>query len=179
MKLTSIAKVILSEQKFEYGCAMLNFNFPEDIVRVQKLIPENHLYTEKGDRTFGLETEPHLTLLYGLHKEVTLKEVKDIISRFTFTPLSLENVSTFNNAKYDVLKMDVVNPILNKVNTALCTLPYTTEFPDYHPHCTIAYLKKGHAVHYIQMLKGHVYKVIPTHAVFSQPNGKITKITIN
>ena len=44
---------------------------------LHKLIKKEHIYTAP-DHDYGLEDEPHITVLYGLHKEVTQKEVKEI-----------------------------------------------------------------------------------------------------
>ena len=55
----------------------------------------------------------------------------------------IHDESLFENPKYDVLKFDVISPLLNKINKKLTKeLPYTSDFPDYHAHCTIAYIKK-------------------------------------
>ena len=70
MKLTNIVKQILNEKAgdvYEYGCAMLYFDFPE-INKVHDAIDPKELYEEEDDRSYGIENEPHTTLLYGLHK---------------------------------------------------------------------------------------------------------------
>lgn len=174
IKLTNL----ITEQKFEYGCAMLYFKFPKDILELQSKIDKDDIYTEKGDRTYGIETEPHLTLLFGLHKEVTVKDIEAILDRFNFTPLTLFNPSAFRNPKYDVLKIDVSNKMIYDVNAELQKLPFTSEFPAYHPHATIAYLKPDTSDKYADMISGYTWKVIPEYAVYSEPNGKQTKIQI-
>lgn len=176
----SIVKLILEEKgKFDYGCVMLYFDFPE-LKDMQKQIDPEDLYKpEKEDtRSYGVETEPHCTLLYGLHDDVTLDQVKGTLQDFTFTPLKLHNISTFDNPKYDVLKFDVKGPNLKEANKALKEFPFTSDFPDYHAHSTIAYLNKGEGKKYIGMFKGKEYTATPSYAVYSMPNGTKHKIKI-
>lgn len=158
------------KQKFEFGCAMLYFDFPE-ISKIQDAIDPKDVYTEEGDRSFGLENEPHTTLLFGLHEEVSEEDVQAVLDNFVFHTCKLHNVSTFNNPQYDVLKFDVIGDSLHEVNEELKQYPYTSNFPDYHPHATIAYLKPGTGKKYIEMLKGQEFELTPTHAVYSKPNG--------
>lgn len=158
------------KQKFEYGCVMLYYNFPL-MFKIHDAIDPKDVYTEEGDRTFGFEDEPHTTLLFGLHEEVSDEDVKNVLAKFKFGTCKLYNASTFNNPQYDVLKFDVVGPGLHTANAALKKYPHTTNFPDYHPHTTIAYLKPGTGKRYVEMLKGQEFELTPTHAVYSKPNG--------
>lgn len=184
----SIVKLIQEnqkKQKFDYGCVMLYFNFPE-LKQLQGTISDKDLYVpEEGDaRTYGKESEPHCTLLYGLHEEVTLDQVKSALDTITFSGLKLYNVSKFDNPKYDVLKFDVGyttrgGSFLSKANEALKKYPFTSDFPNYHAHSTIAYLKKGAADKYIKELKDKEYEITPEYAVYSVPSGAKHKITIN
>jgi hypothetical protein len=163
--------------KYEYGCVMLYFNLPE-IKFIHKLINPNHLYTEDNDQSYGLETEPHTTLLYGLHNDVTIGDVENIVSNFSFSVCKSHNPSLFQNEKYDVLKLDVLGDNLHEANRELKKLPHTNSFPNYHPHLTISYLKSGYGDKYVRKLGKIQYTLKPTHLVFSQPNGTKTKIQI-
>lgn len=165
------------KQKFEFGCAMLYFNFPE-INKIQDAIDPQDIYTEEGDRSFGLEDEPHTTLLFGLHEGVSQENVQDVLDNFTFGDCILYNASTFNNPQYDVLKFDVKGDSLHEANEELKQYPHTSNFPDYHPHATIAYLKPGTGKRYTEMLKGQEFTLTPTHAVYSKPNGDRVELPI-
>jgi 2'-5' RNA ligase len=164
---------------YSYGCVMLFFDFPS-LKGIQDLIKEEDLYTESGDRSYGLEDEPHVTILYGLHEEVSKDDVFDLLKPYRCEDLLLTKISAFENSKYDVLKFDVEDAVrglsyLHKMNKALAALPHTTDFPDYHPHSTIAYLKTGKAKEYIEQLKGTQHIVKPRSFVYSLPsNDKIT-----
>ncbi len=109
-------------------------------------------------------------------------EVKEVLENFTFRPCTLYNASLFEN-QYDVLKFDVRYPtkggaFLHKCNTALRELPYQNDYPDYHPHMTIAYLKKGTGKKYCNLLENKEYSLLPAYAVYSQPDGTKTKMKI-
>ena len=185
IKLTDLIKEN-SQSTYNYGCVMLYFDFPE-IEKIHKLISPSDVYTEDGDKTFGLEDEPHTTLLYGLHEEVMLEDVTEVLDKFTFGDLKSYNPSLFENEKYDVLKYDVVYPIkggafLHKANNELKKLPHTTSFPKYHPHLTIGYLKKGEGQKYVNMLNKAgltEFRLTPQYGVYSKPNGSKTKIELN
>lgn len=145
-----------SKKKYPYGCSMLYFDFP-DMKIIHDEIEEDDIF-EGEDQ--GLETEPHVTLLYGLHSdEIDDQKVLDISSK-GIKSLGLGNVSLFENEKYDVLKFDVEGPFLHDINKELTKLPHTTDFPDYHPHCTIAYLKPGTGKKYTKQFKGRIIKVV-------------------
>lgn len=150
-------ELFLLEKKsnYKFGCVMLNVSFPE-INEIQSRIKKEDLYEEKDNDKFGLEKENHITLLYGLHKEVESKEVKSIIDSFTFPAnIVLNKISLFDiDERYDVLKFDVGKSFVSKVNKKLCELPFTNEYPDYQPHMTIAYLKKGMGKVYVAKMKG-------------------------
>ena len=68
---------------------------------------------------------------------------------------------------------------LIETNKALSTLPFHSDYPDYHAHMTIAYLKKGAGKKYCEKMDGHEHNLVPTYAIFSQPDGTKTKIKIN
>lgn len=164
---------------YSYGCAMVYFDFPK-MTEIHKSIDENDIYTDDSDRTYGLEDEPHTTLLYGLHSnEIPDEKVMEICKSKQFGPLTLTNPSLFENDQYDVLKFDVINPILNEINAELSKLPHTTNFPDYHPHATIAYLKPGMGKKYVEKLAGQTYIVHPNKIVYSKPDGSRIEEQLN
>lgn len=170
---------LLKEEKqtYDYGCAMLYFNFPE-MEKIHTMIAPEDIYTEEGDRSYGLEDEPHTTLLYGLHEGVSEQNIEEVLSKYEYGTCYVSNASSFNNEKYDVLKFDVKGENLHETNAALKQFPFTTEYPNYHPHMTIAYLKPGKAKKYTAQLSGQEFELIPTHAVYSKPNGDQVKLVI-
>lgn len=170
---------LLTEEKqtYDYGCAMLYFIFPE-MNKIHDAINPDDVYTQEGDRSFGFETEPHCTLLYGLHDGVATEDVKKVLDKYTYTTLKAHNASLFENPDYDVLKFDIKGDNIHETNKDLQQYPFTSNFPDYHPHMTIAYLKPGTGKRYAKMLKEFEYDLIPQYVVYSKPNGDKDKIKI-
>lgn len=159
----------------DYGCVMVFVDFPQ-IKSLHKLIKKEDIYTAPDD-DYGLEDEPHITVLYGLHKEVTKKEVKDIMSDFDLEEkYTVKGISIFDNPDYDVLKFDVESKILSKYNEKLKELPFTSDYPEYHPHLTIGYIKKGKGKKYVESLKTIKYEVQTEKIIFSTPDKQKIRI---
>lgn len=154
-----------------YGCAMLYFKFPE-MKEIQSKIAKEDIYEDPKDPSYGLEKNPHCTLLYGLWKKVKPEEVSEVVKSFEIGECTIHKVSKFESDDYDVLKFEVKNPVLHKINKKLTEFPHTNKFKDYKPHATIAYLKKGMADKYIKMFKGEEFKITPHKLVYSKANGE-------
>jgi len=179
MKYIKLFENWLTEKKkdgYDYGCVMVYFEFPE-MQDLHTKISKEDIFVNPDDPSFGLEDEPHVTLLYGLHSnEIPDEIIWEITKRISFSSLTLHTASAFKNDKFDVLKFDVEGNGLHECNRMLMTLPHTTSYPDYHPHTTIAYLKPGMSDKYVNALKDKTFSVTPGYIVYSKPNGqKITK----
>jgi hypothetical protein len=153
-----------------------------ELKSVDRTLSLSDIYDDE-DGTHGLETKPHTTLLYGLHDNDSIfKMSKYILENAKYDDCEIKTPSLFENEKYDVLKFDVDGSFLYKINKELSKLPHTTDYPDYHPHLTIGYLKPGCGKKYVKIIK-EKYKdeiiLTPKHAVYSYPDRKIVKIEIN
>ena len=168
-----------SKDTYSYGCAMLYFSFTE-MTEMHLVIDRDDLYTEEEDRTYGLIEEPHVTLLYGLHsEEINDYEIINICTQGKIGDIRLYNVSLFENKNYDVLKFDAHNKVLYQINRNLVeNFPFTTEYPNYHPHSTIAYIKSGRGKKYAEMLKDKEFIATPDKIVYSKSNGTKIENTI-
>jgi hypothetical protein len=69
---------------------------------------------------------------------------------------------------------------LNDTNEELKQFPFTSDYPDYYPHMTIAYLKPGKGNDYINMLGDEHNEMImtPQYAVYSRTDGAKHKIPV-
>jgi 2'-5' RNA ligase len=163
---------------YEYGCVMLYFGFPM-MNKIHDGIDPNDVYTEEANQTYGLEDEPHCTLLFGLHdNELDTNTVIKIATNFEYPSVVAHNVSMFQNEKYDVLKFDIKGDGLHSANKELRKFPHTNSFPDYHPHMTIAYLKPNTGQKYVDRMKNQSYQLKPTHIVYSHPDGSRDTIKV-
>lgn len=137
---TSFKEELLLEG-YDYSCAMAYLNRNSDVAKqvleYGKEIPKEELTKEDG-----LETEPHVTILYGIHI-TDHKEIFETLDHTEQIKGKLGKISFFENDDYNVLKIDIHSTTLNKLNKRLeDKLEYTNDYPDYHPHMTIAYIVK-------------------------------------
>lgn len=184
MDIRKYINLLLEDHAHTFGCAMLFFDFSQKELHNQ--IDSKDIYEDPEDDSYGLEDESHVTLLYGLHEEVTTQQVKDIIQKHNIPSglLYAYNISLFSTSpEYDVLKFDVKSSkkdttILQKLNKELSNLPNTNKFPDYHPHMTVAYIKKGMGKKYVEKFKDQEFDLPIKYAVYSKPDGSQDKIEI-
>lgn len=110
-------------------------------------IPDDVLFT--GEAENGREGEPHITVLYGLTEPTPGPCLSDILSEFPMFRVDFGVTSIFENEKYDVVKLDIESPLLRVLHAQLkagCSNEY--KWPDYKPHCTLAYVQPGQGKHF-------------------------------
>jgi|TARA_R110000851_G_scaffold47424_1_gene115052 2'-5' RNA ligase len=154
-----LRRKLLLEKKGDshsYGCVMLFFDIGKgNWKKIQSMIDDDDIYTEEGDESYGRENEPHVTILYGLHDDIPDATIEELVNEITPTKLVLKKISIFENDKFDVVKFDITGVSkgrLEKMNAKFAELPHTTDYPDYHPHATIVYVKAGMGKKYVQTL---------------------------
>lgn len=122
----------------------------------------------------GLETEPHVTLVYGLHPgEYNEKKLVNEILSFGSIDITISSIGIFENSEeFDVLKLEVEqNQKLNEIREKIINFyPNTQSFDEYIPHATIAYLKKGTGIKYTKKLEDKIQCTLNT-IIFSKSNG--------
>ena len=143
-KLKEDSHLVLQERTgdIKYGCLMLQIDIDE-WSQILKTIDEDDVWNDKPG--FGKEKEPHITILYGFHKEVNPNEVLDEIEKQCENPISVEltGIKIFKNDEYDVVVFECKSEILQKLNKTCKKYPFTSAHPKYQPHMTIAYVKSG------------------------------------
>ena len=170
-------KRLLNEKATKYGCLMLHFSLPE-MEKIHSKIEEKDIYIEE-DGSHGLEDEPHCTLLYGfVEDDLSPEQILDDVEKFDIPEkLELHDISLFKNEKYDVLKFDVndSNKKLSDINRFLKdNYEYETDYPEYHPHCTIAYLKSGSGEKYVKIFKNIKLEAFPNKLIYSNGDYQYT-----
>jgi 2'-5' RNA ligase len=172
MRIIKYKEFIRESNNYDFGCIMIEFpvtNWNEII----SSIDESDLYEEEGEE-YGIQKNPHLTLLYGLESNVSKEQVEDILNGVMQgskpIEIELENINLFENEDYDVVKFNVKKTeLLQKLFDSLSTLPNQNTFKDYQPHITIAYVKKGLGKKYIRNYK---HKFISNNICYSKSNGE-------
>jgi hypothetical protein len=142
--------------KYDYGCVMAYVN-SSALDPIFKLVNHSDLYQESPEYMFDhVQSSAHITLLYGLHREVGYFDVKrkiyQALREIPIKSFQIAGLKVFSNPEkeYEVLVLEIKkDKFLERVNELLKELPNTNEYPDYTPHITIAYLKKGTAEKYL------------------------------
>lgn len=166
-----------SGELYDYGCVMVYLNIP-DWERLVTKVPEEELYM-KEDPTYGYETSPHCTILYGLHSDVSDEDVASIFRDVSRNDISIEidGIGFFSGKDYDVVKMNVKSDKLTELNSKLTKLPHTTDYPDYHPHITMSYVLKGNGQKYVNP-NFHLRFNRIDKIVYSKTNGEELEIPL-
>lgn len=136
-----------------------------------KSIPDSELYGDLDPSWSddAREQEPHVTTLFGLH-DPDSSEAARLIQKAEPITVTLGKTSLFHGDKYDVLKVDVSGTDLHALNKKLQELPNTNTYPDYKPHITIAYLKKGEGDKYAGDTRFEGQKITFGSLTYSPPS---------
>jgi len=176
MKLGKIYEEVEKGNTYAYGCVMLYLEVDKDWwSKLQSTIEDKYLYlgTEE-DPGYGREVNPHVTVLYGIHSDVPDADVEALISKLTAPEITLDTIGMFDNADkgFDVVKFNIESEDLTEMNKEFKTLPFTSDYPDYHAHATIAYVKSGKGDRFCKVLSEGLAQILKPHKiVYSKPDG--------
>lgn len=171
MIIKSYIQFIKESSGYEYGCVMVEVpvsNWDE----ITNYIDPKDVYTG-GDDTHGIQENPHVTILYGLHKEVTPEMVKSVFENYSDSiNIEVDGIDIFENKDYDVVKFNVrPDGALQELHDKLSEFPNSNTFSDYKPHITIAYVNKGAGKKYIK--PDYKYSVKNVDKItYSMPSGE-------
>ena len=135
----------------EGHCIMADVPQKESMLEFIKKIPNECVYEEVGEN-YGKEANPHVTVMYGLSpiEETRVKELLNKVPKKIVAELG--KISKFSNADtpYDVLKIEVKSPHLNKIHEMIRkNFDNNYKWSEYNPHVTLAYVKKGTCNEYV------------------------------
>lgn len=146
-------------------------------------IPEEHLYHSedpKDTSRYGREDEPHVTALYGLIGNEAAP-VQAALAGCGPIRATLGKVTAFerDDKPYDVLKVDVVSDDLQRIHALLrASCEAEVSYPTYHPHLTIAYVRKGLAAQYVGDTRFEGMALTFPAVTFSPAEGSRTDILL-
>ena len=149
-----------------FSCTMLDM--PPEVCRAVELMQRE--IQEDDLASGGLEDEVHVTICYGTHTS-NVEDIKAVLreqgeqehtnggdGEIEFT---VKGLSTFPPSKHSdgasVLKLDIESEALKTLNAAIRKeLQTTCSFPDYHAHCTVAYVKTDRVEDLIAKIKNKI-----------------------
>ena len=135
----------------EGHCIMADVPQKESMLDFIKKIPSECVYEEAG-KHYGKENNPHVTVMYGL-SPVEENRVKELLTKVPKKIVAeLGQISKFENADapYDVLKIEVKSSHLSKIHEMIRkNFDNNYQWPQYNPHVTLAYVKKGTCNEYV------------------------------
>lgn len=113
-------------------------------------MPNESLFSDPKDPTFGREDDIHITVIYGIHTD-SVDYVASMFRDEKPFECTLGKLEVFTkNNKFDVLIVTVECPDLHRLNSKMRrSLDVTESYPVYVPHVTIAYLQKGEGDKYV------------------------------
>jgi hypothetical protein len=133
---------------FSYSCVMAPVDGPAKmfIDAFAAGIPKSLLAAD------GVETDLHVTALYGLHTD-SPKDVVEVLRGVGPVEMTLGKTKIFpadaNHPDYDVLYIEVDSPDLTALNKSLALLDHSNDYAEYKPHITVAYLIPGAGKKYV------------------------------
>jgi len=146
MNTREVIRKIIEESKDHYSFSSTQFQCDDVItnkVRAFHFEPEQLHFDETGG--MGKEDDVHCTILYGLHMKELEPELVDYMSNVEPFYVTMGNISYFDCDDYDVMKIEVQGNELHNLHNGLKeTFENTQSFPEFNPHVTIAYIKKGY-----------------------------------
>ena len=135
----------------DFGCLMLNLTpATTAIVKywARKFIPEDSLNIGEGETVEDCyEDTPHVTVKYGVHTD-NPEDVAACLDGYGPVLLKFGKIAKFSREGEDVIHIEVDSNLLTEMNRELTeTLQCTSDFQEYRPHITLAFVKSGTCDH--------------------------------
>lgn len=165
-------KPIENQQRDHYGCVMMETKIPDWDDYHTAGIDEEDVYIKPHDKSYGLETRPHVTVVFGIHEDEIDHETIANVIKSNMKPLTVkvDEIDVFEGDEYDVVKYNVpITDELQSYRDLFLKFPNTQSFPEYHPHMTIAYVHPGKGKKYKRKLR-EPFEVTFTDGVYSYHN---------
>jgi len=114
-----------------------------------------------------------------------MEEVSKVFDNIKPINVILDDVSLFENEKFDVIKFGIKSNELIIIHEWLkYSFDHTSDFPDYHAHATIAYVKSGEGKKYLDKLtekyiKDGSMEVTLNEVILYDSDNKKTNIKLN
>lgn len=169
---------------FEFASTQVNIlgDVRTSVLALSQTISDSVLHEK------GRETDPHVTVKYGIDPKTTWVDVREVIESSDSAKemamaggasLTFGATAIFEADEYDVVYLSIDSPELVLLNQIISEgLTVTDTHPNYVPHATIAYVKKGEGRNYAgnAALAGNTYTF--ESIAFSDIDGTQTEIPL-
>ena len=130
----------LNEGVYEYSSAQFIFNdyitaklkeFARSVIREEDLVE--------------FEQIPHITVKYGIH-DSSPEKTFNLVSPLLYNGIvcTIERTELFEGQDSDAVVLKVESEYIRKLNNIItANIPNVTTFPEYIPHITLGYVRKG------------------------------------
>ena len=151
---TPMSSKVAQQVDRDYSCLMvpiIGANAKRMVQWTKDNVISSDVYEEGDDHGITAEDNIHVTVKYGIHTD-DVEDVKKKLSGVSPFELTLGNVIRLEPAdkEYDVVAVEVSSDKLLELNELICkSLDCTDSYPDYKPHITLAYIKRGTCRHVI------------------------------
>ena len=140
--ISDVEQAAPKERKFASTQLPVQAEFSGSVQAVARgLIDPQDIYPEKG-----LETDPHITLKYGLHTDAA-QDVAPLLAGAGPIEARVEGIEVFEgveDGRADAIVLRVESPKLRELNRRVSDALETTDtYPEYKPHITLGYVKAG------------------------------------
>ena len=178
-------KEIKAQVGSQYEMSSTQLDLPHDIAEKiiewgVKEIPNEELFEDPKEPK-GRQLEIHVTLKYGLLTD-DVKEIEQALKGEKAPKIKFGKTSFFEpeGKDYDVVIIEVESEDLQKLNKKLCdsVKHEDTTGSEYHPHVTIAYVKRGFGAKYKgkDILDGE--EIVLNQVIFSPVKGDKTTLEL-
>lgn len=158
-------------ETYEYGCLMVQLDIPNWDSLVGNMIDLDDVYDNEANE-YGIENEPHVTILYGFEPHVNHETLKHYLMPAHYIEVKFKDISMFEQDEMDVLKFGCESSALESLHkTVKYYFDNNWEWPDYQPHVTITYLKPGTAKKYIKKLDNE-FTLVPSKYKYTYSHGE-------
>lgn len=160
----------MKDKTYDYSSTQIDLN--EELA--QSFLERGTSLVSKKDLTGdGFEDNPHVTVLYGIHDLDPTPQIIDIIETYPKFSITLGNISLFKEETYDVVKVDVdCSDLFALRNAFMNNCYFTSTFPEYIPHMTVAFVKPDSCDHLIDNPSFKGLTAIAEDVVYSCKDGK-------
>ena len=166
----------------DYDYASTQVNLPEAIAKRvmdwgKENIPDDEI--SDTDENQGREDNPHITILYGIVDQ-SPQPVIDLLQGKPQVKATLGKISIFENDDYDVVKIGVESDDLAEFQEIIWDeVEHESDYPEYKPHVTIAYVKPGSGSLYSGSTEFEGTEIIFDTVVFSSSDNEKTDIPLS